>query len=108
MEVKIKLTKSLPGFGLIAIFVAIAFEINKLQPAISPLAVCVLFGFLAANLFRWPDWADAGTTETVTAGLVSVRTQYRVTVTEADGNTCSSQPSSSVTFAPQPNRLNQT
>lgn len=40
---------------------AIAFEINKLQPAVSPLALCVLFGFLAANLFRWPTWADAGT-----------------------------------------------
>ena len=61
MEKEIKLTKSLPGFGLIAAFVAVAFEINKLQPAISPLALCVLFGFLAANLVKWPDWADSGT-----------------------------------------------
>lgn len=55
------LTKNLPGLGLIAVFVAVAFEINKLQPAISPLALCVLFGFLAANFFKWPNWADDGT-----------------------------------------------
>ena len=61
MEPEIKLTKSAPGLGLIALFVAIAFEINKLQPAISPLALCVLFGFLTANFIKWPDWADAGT-----------------------------------------------
>ena len=61
MEPEIKLTKSAPGLGLIALFVAIAFEINKLQPAISPLALCVLFGFLTANFIQWPDWADAGT-----------------------------------------------
>ena len=60
MEPEIKL-KSAPGLGLIALFVAIAFQINKLQPAISPLALCVLFGFLTANFIKWPDWADAGT-----------------------------------------------
>ena len=32
-----------------------------MQSAISPLALCVLFGFLAANLATWPEWADAGT-----------------------------------------------
>ena len=46
---------------MIALFVGIAFEINKLQPAISPLAICVLFGFLASNFATWPTWADAGT-----------------------------------------------
>lgn len=61
MAQEITLTKSLPGLGLIAIFVAVAFQINKLQSAISPLALCVLFGFLAANLRSWPSWAVAGT-----------------------------------------------
>ena len=41
--------------------VAIAFEINKLQTAISPLALCVLFGFIAANFLNWPNWAESGT-----------------------------------------------
>lgn len=56
-----KIKSQLPGLGLIAILVAIAFEINKLQSAISPLALCVLFGFLASNIATWPNWADAGT-----------------------------------------------
>lgn len=61
MENKITLTKNFPGLALIGLFVAIAFEINKLEPAISPLALCVLFGFLAANFAKWPDWAESGT-----------------------------------------------
>ena len=60
MEIKINLTKSAPGIALISVFVLIAFEINKLQSAISPLALCVLFGFLAANFFTWPSWAEEG------------------------------------------------
>ncbi len=51
----------LPGFLLIAILVAIAFEINHLQSAISPLALCVAFGFIAANLFTWPTYAAPAT-----------------------------------------------
>ena len=47
--------------GLISTFVLVAFEINKLQSAISPLALCVLFGFMAANFATWPSWAEAGT-----------------------------------------------
>ena len=64
MAQQITLTKvkaQLPGLVLIAFLVAVAFEINKLQSAISPLALCVLFGFLAANLLTWPSWADTGT-----------------------------------------------
>ena len=65
MEFKITITnsipRSIPGFALIAALVAIAFEINKFQPAISPLALSVLFGFLVSNLATWPKWAEAGT-----------------------------------------------
>lgn len=61
MEIKITLTKNLPGLGLISVLVLLAFEINKLQSAISPLALCVLFGFMAANFATWPKWAEAGT-----------------------------------------------
>ena len=39
----------LPGFALISVLVAVAFEINHQQSAISPLALCVAFGFLVAN-----------------------------------------------------------
>lgn len=46
---------------MISAFVFVAFEINKLQSAISPLALCVLFGFMAANFATWPSWAEAGT-----------------------------------------------
>jgi len=55
------MTKTLPGLGLIAAVVAIAFQINNFQPAISPLALCVAFGFLIANLVSWPSYAEAGT-----------------------------------------------
>ena len=54
--------KTLPGLGLIAAVVAVAFEIHNLQPAISPLALCVGFGFLIANLGSWPSFANDGTT----------------------------------------------
>ena len=50
------------GFALIAGIVAIAFQINELQPAISPLALCVAFGFAAANFVRWPEFAAPATT----------------------------------------------
>lgn len=61
MELKITLNKVFPGFALIGALVAVAFEINKLQPAVSPLALCVLFGFLISNFAQWPNWADAAT-----------------------------------------------
>jgi uncharacterized integral membrane protein (TIGR00698 family) len=51
-----------PGLVLIGSLVAIAFTVNAVQPAISPLALSVLLGFLVANLGRWPSWATAGTT----------------------------------------------
>lgn len=54
--------KTLPGLALIAAVVAVAFEIHNLQPAISPLALCVAFGFLIANLGSWPSFANDGTT----------------------------------------------
>ncbi len=53
--------KYLPGLALIAAFVGVAFEINHYQKAISPLALCVAFGFLAANFARWPAFAGPAT-----------------------------------------------
>lgn len=55
------MVKTLPGLGLIAVVVAVAFEIFHFQPAISPLALCVAFGFLIANLSTWPTFATEGT-----------------------------------------------
>lgn len=54
--------KTLPGVGLIATVVALAFAINSFQSAISPLALCVAFGFLIANFMSWPAFASSGTT----------------------------------------------
>jgi uncharacterized integral membrane protein (TIGR00698 family) len=56
------MVKTLPGLGLIAAVVAIAFQIHNFQPAISPLALCVAFGFLIANIGSWPTFANEGTT----------------------------------------------
>lgn len=53
--------KTLPGLGLIAAVVAMAFQIHNFQPAISPLALCVAFGFLIANIGSWPSFATEGT-----------------------------------------------
>ena len=50
-----------PGFVLIAALVALAFEINHLQSAISPLALCVAFGFIVANFIQWPAFAAPAT-----------------------------------------------
>ena len=50
------------GFALIGALVALAFFINDVQNAISPLALCVAFGFIAANLFTWPSFAAPATT----------------------------------------------
>ena len=50
-----------PGFALIAALVALAFEINHVQSAISPLALCVAFGFIVANFIQWPAFAAPAT-----------------------------------------------
>ena len=55
------MVKTLPGLGLIAAVVAVAFQIHNFQPAISPLALCVAFGFLIANVGSWPTFATDGT-----------------------------------------------
>ena len=55
------MVKTLPGLGLIAAIVAIAFQIHNFQPAISPLALCVAFGFAVANFASWPTFATSGT-----------------------------------------------
>jgi len=55
------MVKNLPGLGLIAAIVGVAFLINEFQPAVSPLALCVAFGFAIANFGRWPSFAAAGT-----------------------------------------------
>ena len=55
------MVKSAPGLGLIAAVVAVAFQIHNFQPAISPLALCVAFGFVIANFASWPSFATDGT-----------------------------------------------
>ncbi|MDP1852531.1 MAG: putative sulfate exporter family transporter [Candidatus Planktophila sp.] len=55
------MVKTLPGIGFIAAIVTVAFQIHNFQPAISPLALCVAFGFLIANLGSWPAFANEGT-----------------------------------------------
>lgn len=55
------MTKQVKGLALIAVIVAVAFQINSIQPAISPLALCVAFGFIIANFLRWPDFAAPAT-----------------------------------------------
>jgi uncharacterized membrane protein YadS len=68
------MVKSLPGLGLIAAIVGVAFLINDFQPAVSPLALCVAFGFAVANFGRWPSFAAAGT------GLASKKLMMRLIV----------------------------
>ena len=51
----------LPGFALISLLVAVAFEINTFNSAISPLALCVAFGFIVANFIKWPAFAAPAT-----------------------------------------------
>lgn len=55
------MSKYFPGLSLIAVVVALAFQIHNLQPAISPLALCVAFGFAIANFAKWPKIASSGT-----------------------------------------------
>jgi len=50
-----------PGFALISALVAVAFQINHIQSAVSPLALCVAFGFLVANFINWPTFAAPAT-----------------------------------------------
>ena len=56
----VALKSKLPGVVLIAVPVALAFFINGIQPAVSPLALCVALGFAISNFWRWPGWANAG------------------------------------------------
>lgn len=51
----------LPGLGLVATCVAIAFLISHLVPSISPLVAAVAIGAVLANLGSVPTWARAGT-----------------------------------------------
>lgn len=62
-----------PGFLLIGALVAVAFQINQFQSAISPLALCVVFGFIVANFFHWPSFA-------IPATRVSSKTIMRIGV----------------------------
>lgn len=52
--------RKLPGLSLIAILVGVAFAVNQWQSAVSPLALSVAFGFLLANIWKWPTWAKEG------------------------------------------------
>lgn len=49
------------GYLLIGLLVSIAFAVNALQSAISPLALSVILGFLLANFGTWPDFAADAT-----------------------------------------------
>ena len=75
--------KKVPGLALIAGLVAIAFGISQWQSAISPLALSVAFGFLVANLWRWPTWAKEGSTfagkRVLRTGVVLLGAQVSVT-----------------------------
>lgn len=51
----------LPGLALIATLVATAFATSNWQSTISPLALSVGLGFFVTQLWKWPDWAEAGT-----------------------------------------------
>ena len=66
-----------PGFGLIGLLVAIAFQINNLQSAISPLALCVAFGFLVANFAQWPAFAAPGVRHPGAGGVVDTQGHRR-------------------------------
>ena len=73
----------IPGLALISIPVALSFLINEIQPAISPLALCVAFGFAIANFWRWPDWAKSGSAfagkRLLRSGVVLLGAQVSVT-----------------------------
>lgn len=73
----------IPGLALISIPVALSFLINEIQPAISPLALCVAFGFAIANFWRWPDWAKSGSSfagkRLLRSGVVLLGAQVSVT-----------------------------
>lgn len=51
-----------PGLVIITVIVALAFGISSMQAAISPLALCVAFGFAVANFLKWPNWTLPGST----------------------------------------------
>jgi len=81
--------KKLPGLALIAALVAIAFGISRWQSAISPLALSVAFGFLLANLWKWPTWAKEGSTfagkRILRSGVVLLGAQVSLTALRAIG-----------------------
>ena len=78
-----------PGLALISIPVALSFLINEIQPAISPLALCVAFGFAMANFWSWPDWAKSGSSfagkRLLRSGVVLLGAQVSVTSLKAIG-----------------------
>ncbi len=79
----------LPGLGLIGALVAVAFFINHIQQAISPLALAVAFGFIVANFWKWPDWAMPGSVfagkRLLRSGVVLLGAQVSVTALKAIG-----------------------
>lgn len=52
--------KKLAGLSLISLVVGIAFTIQSFHPSVSPLALCVAFGFAVSNFLKWPAWALEG------------------------------------------------
>ena len=80
---------TLPGLAFIAAVVGVAFGIHNLQPATSPLALCVAFGFLIANFASWPSFANAGTalagTKLMRIGVALLGAQVSVVSLKAIG-----------------------
>ena len=79
----------LPGLALISGLVAIAFGVSQLQSAMSPLALSVAFGFLLANLWKWPEWAKEGSTyagkRLLRSGVVLLGAQISLSALKAIG-----------------------
>lgn len=77
------------GLILIAILVGVAFGISQWQSAVSPLALSVAFGFLFANLWKWPDWANAGSAfaskKLLRSGVVLLGAQVSISSLKAIG-----------------------
>lgn len=83
------LKSKIPGVALISVPVALAFLINKVQPAVSPLALCVAFGFAIANFWQWPEWANSGSQfaskRVLRLGVVLLGAQVSIESIEAIG-----------------------
>ena len=56
----VRLKSNIAGVMFIAPFVGLAFLINGIEPTISPLALCLVFGFATSHFNLWPSLANHG------------------------------------------------